>query len=88
MVRSVTTFDADWSDDDITAALAWVADEADRCSGCGHHRDESMAVGQDQAYDAEPIVCHACAARDRAVKAGHDKHLDTAGIYWRIKERG
>lgn len=87
MVRSVTTFDPDWTDEDIDAALAWVDDQALVCSGCGHHRDETMATGEDQSYDAEPIVCHACAARDRARNAWAEKKGDTAGVFWRVFRR-
>lgn len=89
MVRSVTTFDAEWTDDDISAAMAWMADDADRCPGCGHHRDESMDIDHaGNFYDAEPVTCHACAARDRAQKAHRDQNGDQAGVYWRITERG
>lgn len=87
MVRSVTTFDPEWTDEDIDAALAWADDEALRCTGCGRHRDETMAEGQDQAYESEPVVCHACAAVDRARKAWSEKKGDTAGVYWPVKER-
>lgn len=84
MVRSVTTFDPDFTEDDIDAAMAWVDDEALRCSGCGQHRDESMAPGADQLYDAEPVVCHGCAARDRGKADAGNKKLDTAGVFWRV----
>lgn len=87
MVRSVTTFDAEWTDEDIDAALAWADDDALRCGGCGHHRDESMREGQEQAYDSEPVVCHACAVRDRARAAWADKKGDTAGVYWPVHKR-
>lgn len=87
MVRSVTTFDPEWTDEDIDAALAWADDEALRCSGCGIHRDESMAPGGDQLYDAEPIVCHACAAKDRARADASNKKLDPAGVFWRVFRR-
>lgn len=87
MVRSVTTFDPDWSDDDLEAALAFVDDEADRCPGCGHHRDESMAHGMDQAYDAEPIVCHACAVTERAQAAAANENRERFGVFWRTWKR-
>lgn len=87
MVRSVTTFDPEWTDEDIDAALAWADDEALRCPGCGMHRDESMAQGADQAYDAEPMVCHGCAAKDRGRADAAKKKLDTAGVFWRVFRR-
>lgn len=87
MVRSVTTFDPEWTDEDVDAALAWVDDEALRCAGCGHHRDESMAEGMDQAYESTGRVCHACADRDRTRAAWAEKKGDTAGLYWATRKR-
>lgn len=43
-----------------------------------------MADGADQDYDAEPVVCHACAARDRASTAWLKQDgAETAGLMWR-----
>jgi hypothetical protein len=41
--------------------LAWQANEASKCSGCGRYRDESMNEdGPD--YHATPLRCRACEA--------------------------
>lgn len=64
MVRSVTTFDEDFTEDDMQAALEWQVEDALTCS-CGQPIDESTAVGADDDYEAELLVCHACAAMDR-----------------------
>ena len=69
-------------------ALLWQREDAMRCSGCGHPIDESTAPGRDNHYDAEPIVCHPCATRDRAQRAWSEKKGDTAGLHWRVFERG
>lgn len=88
LVRSVTTFDPDWSDEDVQAALAWQADEESRCPGCGLPRDETFDIERANAWDAEPMACNACLARDRAARAYHEKHGEQLGLYWRIFERG
>lgn len=87
MVRSETVFDADWDDDDLQAALAWKAEADLRCSGCGEPRDESMSPDRALAYEAEPLACHACAARERAARVFRDGNGDTDGVSWRIFER-
>jgi hypothetical protein len=88
MVRSVTTFDPDWTDDDIAAALAWTDADRGNCAGCGLPREETFDPERANAYDAEAIACHACAARDRAARDFNQKNGDTSGVYWRITERG
>lgn len=87
MVRSVTVFDPDFTEDDMAAALAFEDDKALRCGGCGHHVDESMAMGADQFYDSEPIVCHACAARDMAIDRFRKDNGEMAGTKWRVFRR-
>lgn len=84
---SVTTFDADWPDEDIEAALAWRDYEASLCKGCGQPLDECMAVGADQDYDAEPVVCHACAANSRALSKFHQEGGESHGLFARLIRR-
>lgn len=43
-----------WSQDDQDAALAWQADQAQRCPRCGTHPD-------DPAGEASKHVCRGCA---------------------------
>lgn len=69
-------------------ALLWQHEEALKCSGCGLPVDETTKPGRDMEYDAEPVACHACAAKDRAARAFHERKGDTAGLRWRIIERG
>lgn len=68
-------------------ALLWQQEDAMRCS-CGFPVDETTLPGRDNHYDAEPIVCHACATRDRAQRAWSEQKGDTAGLRWRVFERG
>jgi len=88
-VESVTVSDPEWSDDDLAAALAFEDDKAARCSGCGNYRDECMADGADLEWVAEPVACHACAARDRAAAAFQKEAKgETPGIFYRLFRRG
>lgn len=86
MVRSVTVFDEDFTDDDMAAALEWQTEQALKCSGCGGPTDETMAVGADDNYEAELLVCHKCAAGDRAERAYRDDKGDMAGIKRIVRE--
>jgi hypothetical protein len=72
--------------------LAWQAEQQLKCPGCGLSREDTMAVEADDAYAAEPIRCHACAARDRASKSfaqgGEGMAAgDTAGLYFTVNHR-
>lgn len=88
MVRSVTTFDPDWTDEDRSLALAWAEEEANRCSGCGVPRDEGFDPEHSgNWFQAEAHVCHACEAKDRARRDAADKKHDTAGVYWTVRGR-
>lgn len=68
MVRSVTTFDEAFTEEDMVGALEWQTEDRNTCS-CGQPLDESTALGADDNYDAELITCHACAAMDRKERA-------------------
>lgn len=81
MVRSVTIFDEDFTEDDMHGALEWQSEDALKCSGCGGPTDETMAPGRDDDYDAELKVCHRCAAGERT-KRSHlqQPNPETAGL--------
>lgn len=77
--RIVAPGEPAWLQVDTDLALALTDLEAERCD-CGHSRLESMDPANEFAYRAEPIRCHACAARDRAARV--DDGMDPAGIRW------
>lgn len=83
----MTVDDPIWSDEDYESALAWLVEDKTRCSGCGHHRDETTDAESQHKWDAEAVVCHACAARDQRAKAFRNNKGDESGVYWRIFER-
>jgi endogenous inhibitor of DNA gyrase (YacG/DUF329 family) len=87
MSHSVTEFDADFTEADVAAALEWLDEQAVKCPGCGHPRDETMAEDAFERYDAEPLVCHRCAAIDRSRNAWREAKGDPNGIYFASHDR-
>lgn len=53
-----------WLEDDTESALAWMQYLGTLCSGCGHPATETMNEADDGAWEAVPVHCFACAARD------------------------
>jgi hypothetical protein len=82
----VTTYDEDWTEDDMQAALNWRHERSLICSGCGFPLEETTAVGREDAYEAEMIACHACAAAERAERVYREGNGDMAGIRRRVYE--
>jgi hypothetical protein len=84
----VTVHDPEWLEADTEAALEWAEYEASICTGCGHPRGESFDRKRYNAYTAEVIRCHACAAREREAETWQrDKNSDMAGAYFIARER-
>lgn len=83
----VTVHDPMWLDEDVAAALAWQAEDALRCGGCGFPRDLTFDEAAYQRFLAEPLVCHACGSRDRGQRAWSDAKGDPDGLYWQILDR-
>ena len=53
-----------WLPDDTEAALDWLAREDLLCGGCSQPKTESMDPANSESYEAVPVTCFACAARD------------------------
>lgn len=77
LVESVTEHDPEWTEEDLAAALDYLADRSLRCT-CGHRKDETMRPERWNAYDADIATCAACAQADRAVEAAKEKSSDSA----------
>lgn len=85
------THDPDWTLDDIRAHLDWQAEQESKCSGCGNPRDESMQTEERApAYEAVPVVCWACAARDLAIRDAMEQNRGRPlnGWQWGVRQRG
>lgn len=77
--------DEAWTELDRVKALAWQAEQNARCGGCGHPLDESMDPDNEEGvYEVRHSVCHACAARERAI----EKHEGSKTGRFFIVERG
>lgn len=87
MVRTVTTFDAEWTEEDLVDALDWQSYEDSLCTGCGGLLAETMDPDRTRAYDAEIVRCHRCAAGDVAERMYRADNGDPAGIRRRTFER-
>ena len=66
-------------------ALAWQAEQAAVCPGCGHLKEEAWAEENTGAFRARVIQCHACAARDSKAASRAEDGKSSAGIYYVIE---
>lgn len=57
-----------------------MAEQADRCSGCGQPLSESTAKENELAYVAEAERCHACRTRVRFQRTWQEDGGDVAGL--------
>lgn len=86
MIRSVTVFEEDWTEEDMAAALDWQTEQANRCPGCGFPFDETTDPGAEEKYDTELVRCHACADGDRLERNHRQDGGDMAGMRRRVRE--
>lgn len=64
-------------------------EQALKCSGCGHPRDETFDPETAWKYRGRVLKCFACAARDRAHKKHtSNKHHDDEGIVFAVSDDG
>lgn len=73
--------------DDAEAVLDLLRERALLCPGCGLPRDETMDREAEQRYRSRAVQCHACAARDRAMKKFTSGPHDSGGLYWLTERR-
>jgi hypothetical protein len=62
LVRSVTTSDPDWTDEDRELAWALQAYDSQSCPGCGGHLPDTTAPEREGAYATSSMLCHRCVA--------------------------
>lgn len=64
--------------------MAWQAEEAARCGGCGHPLDETVAANPEesrrlkQSWQVHPVRCTACEAKEIEQRDWDDQ----AGMLW------
>jgi len=57
------------------------------CGGCHIPRTDTFGAKNSRRWDAEPLRCHACEARDRKAKVwANDENADTSGMYFSVVE--
>lgn len=93
--RVVGPGEPEWLPEDTTAALEWADWKETLCPGCGNPRHESFDPERATHYEAVPLNCYACAARDaeqrEAVNAKSSNRFGDAafdGLYVSVVERG
>lgn len=66
LVRSITTREPRWTDEDIAWALAWMEEQADRCPCCGLPLSETTAMKDGEPAHVytvpKPKRCYGCDA--------------------------
>ncbi len=84
-----------WLDEDTEAALEWTDYKASLCSGCGNPRSECMDPKRSEAYEAVPLQCFACAARDAEHRQANEARQGNEygggsfdGLFVSVIERG
>lgn len=93
--RVIEPGEPEWLDEDIEAALEWIAYQDSLCSGCGNPKSECWDPDRDGTYEAIAVQCFACAARDaenrRASEARASDRMGSSsfdGLYFAVTERG
>jgi len=74
LLRSVTTVEAEWDDDEQALMLALAEYEALTCGGCGGWLPETTALENSDNYaPPKPVRCHGCEAMSIAHEHRGDK---------------
>jgi hypothetical protein len=74
-----------WLDEDRYWALALAEVEADACPDCGQPWSEATARGNEGAYTADLVRCHACAISAKRVRAHQDGGGDIDGLHVHVE---
>jgi hypothetical protein len=87
LVEAVTVRESPWTEEDVSLALAWQAEQRLLCPGCGQPRDESVGKHAFEAYTATARTCHACAELDHAESKARRELTDSAGLHFELQRR-
>jgi hypothetical protein len=91
LLRSVTTREPEWTEQDVAEVLALAEHEARLCpGGCGHLLDDTTTpedTGPE--FNAKVVTCRACADR-LAVQRSKENDPDAGARIWSVgmKRRG
>ncbi|MDX2731177.1 hypothetical protein [Streptomyces sp. PA03-2a] len=76
-----------WTEEDRAWALALAEVEADTCPDCGEPWSEVTDPKNEFAYEANLVMCHACATSAKKVRAHQDGHGSADGLHVHIEKR-
>lgn len=68
-----------WTEEDRRWAIALIAEEAEKCPGCGGQLTETTDPEHEEHWHAEAMRCHRCAAQQREMRA-FQKEGDPTGL--------
>jgi hypothetical protein len=73
-----------FTDDDQDKALAWQAEQASLCGGCGLPLAETTDPANEYAYETEALRCFACRAKHRLADDFKGGGGETGGLLLRV----
>jgi hypothetical protein len=79
LVSSTTVHAPDWSDEDRGWVLAFMADQDDICSGCGHYISECRDPNTMGQWSPREVTCEACRILQAAADNVAESHA--RGVY-------
>jgi len=86
-VRSVTTREPEWSDEDVAWLLALAEYRDRRCPSCGGDLEECTAPEAEGGFEVPPPMrCHAKTALEIA-QAEYTDTPQPGALLWRVKRR-
>lgn len=85
-MRTVTTHEAPWTDEDRNLLLALNAEERGECDGCGHPRWESMDPATSGSWTVNSHVCRACEVLEATVS--NDAEARKFGVRYAVTRGG
>lgn len=77
-----------WTPDDRAWAIALLDLEADTCA-CGHRRSETTQPEAEGTFQATPVRCHACAAKERTARKFLEGSNEAAsdGLHFHVQKK-
>lgn len=72
MIRSVTTADPLWTDEDRNLLLALLAEEREECSGCRQPLEISTDRRTQGTWQVKRITCEACRILEAEIGNDHE----------------
>lgn len=70
-----------WSLNDRQVVIAYLAEERDRCQGCGHPTDESMAKETAGKWTVTQKQCYACVVAQATAENNAQSTHPQRGVY-------